>query len=104
MNKMKSVMIIAIVVVAMIGLIVPYTYADHWDVCSEIVFDGNNKNEISNCWDEAQRQHDYQEEHLQKVNERHSETYLYQTIALVATIGICAIIGIIVLKFVILKK
>jgi|APSaa5957512622_1039677.scaffolds.fasta_scaffold145224_1 hypothetical protein len=88
----------------MVGFIVPFTYADHWDVCTEIEFDGNNRDEIRNCWNEAEKQHDYQEEHLQKVNERHSQTYLYQTIALGATIGICSVIAIVVIKFVILKK
>jgi hypothetical protein len=53
---------------------------------------------------EEERQQEHQEKHFEKVDERHSQTYLYQTIALGATIGICSVIAIVVIKFVILKK
>jgi hypothetical protein len=101
---MKSVIIITITFVCMIGFIIPVTYADHWDVCTEIEFDGNNKDQIRNCWDNAEKQHEYQEEHLKETNARHSVTYTYQAIALVAAIAICSVIVIIVTKFVLLKK
>jgi hypothetical protein len=44
------------------------------------------------------------DERLERIEQRHAETYNMQFLALGGTIAVCAIIGIVVLKFVILKK
>jgi len=119
---LKSVFIIAIVAVAMIGVMVPSVFAESeftgkaYDLCIGLVDDKTIPlKQLDECVDHWATEYELSDlknklaanavdERMERIEQRHAETYNMQFLALGGTIAACAIIGIVVLKFVILKK
>ncbi len=100
---MKSVVTIVITFVAMIGFVVPLAYAESaYDICTRTPGSETlTREELDECIRDTEQ---WQELHELRTESRHAETYDMQILALGGTIAVCTIIGILVLKFIILKK
>ena len=88
------------------GIFVPlisFAYAENaYDICTRTPGSETlTREELEECVRDTEQR---QELHKLQTESRHAETYNMQILALGGTIAVCAIIGIIVLKFVILKK
>jgi len=106
-NILKSLFIFAIAV-AMIGVMIPSSFAENeytgkaYEVCTSTPGSETlTREELDECILETEQ---YLELNELRGESRNTETYNRQFLALGGTIAACAIIGIVVLKFVILKK
>jgi len=107
-NILKPVFLIAIVAVAMIGVMIPNVFAENeytgkaYEVCTSTPGSETlTREELDECILETEQ---YLELNELRGESRNTETFSNQILALGGVIAICIVVFIVILKFLILKK